>query len=114
MNTTKGEYDESALDRTLGFEDRPGQFVVWVQWRLDGELVRAEAYPLPKTLGETIVTSHGDLPAASLVRTIEILDPPGEIVVVEIYRLGDEIVKRSPNVILKQPSVTADAIAGTF
>jgi hypothetical protein len=114
LNTTKGLVDESSLQRTLGFEDRPDQYVVWIHWKLDGELVRAEAYPLLKSSGDTLVTSHGELPAASLVRTIELLDLQSEIVVVEVYRLGEEIVKRSPHVILKQASVVADAIAGTF
>ena len=57
--TTHGEVDEALLARTVGFEDRPTEFVVWVEWRLGAELVRRDA-----------------------------------------------------NVILKQPSVVADAIAG--
>lgn len=34
MNTTHGPLDESILARTVGFEDRPKEFVVWVEWRL--------------------------------------------------------------------------------
>lgn len=34
INTTHGLKYESDLARTLGFEDRPGEFVVWVEWRL--------------------------------------------------------------------------------
>jgi hypothetical protein len=57
--TTKGDVEESTLDRTVGFEDRPHEFVVWVEWKL-----------------------------------------------------GDELVKRDAHLILKRPSVVADAIAG--
>jgi hypothetical protein len=54
------------------------------------------------------------MPADALVRTIELLDLPGEIVVVELYRAGGDVVKRSPHVILKQPSVIATALVGGF
>jgi hypothetical protein len=33
INTTHGSVDEAALARTVGFEDRPTGFVVWVEWR---------------------------------------------------------------------------------
>jgi hypothetical protein len=33
INTTHGRIEESHLARTVGFEDRPGEFVVWVEWR---------------------------------------------------------------------------------
>lgn len=48
IRTTRGPVDESALARTVGFEDRPGEFVVWVEWRLDGELVRRDAHVILK------------------------------------------------------------------
>lgn len=59
LHTTKGPMEESDLLRTLGFEERPNEFVVWIEWRL-----------------------------------------------------GEELVKRSAHVILKEASVVADAIAG--
>lgn len=59
ITTTHGPLEESTLARTVGFEDRPNEFVVWVEWRL-----------------------------------------------------GDELVKRNAHVILKQGSVTADALVG--
>lgn len=34
INTTHGPTDESDLQRTVGFEDRQNEFVVWVEWRL--------------------------------------------------------------------------------
>jgi hypothetical protein len=61
INTTHGQLEESTLARTLGFEERPNEFVVWVEWRL-----------------------------------------------------GQELVRRDAHVILKQPSVTADALVGGF
>jgi hypothetical protein len=68
INTTKGPVEESTLARTVGFEDRPTEFVVWVEWRLT--------------------------------------DGPRD------ERGLAELVRRDAHVILKQPSVTADAIAG--
>jgi hypothetical protein len=46
--TTKGDVDESLLARTVGFEDRPGEFVVWVEWRMGDELVRRDAHVILK------------------------------------------------------------------
>lgn len=40
IRTTHGMMDEVLLARTVGFEDRPTEFVVWVEWRMtdhDGE-----------------------------------------------------------------------------
>ena len=48
INTTLGSMDESLLARTVGFEDRPNEFVVWVEWRVDGELVRRDAHVILK------------------------------------------------------------------
>jgi hypothetical protein len=59
INTTHGPLEESTLARTVGFEDRPNEFVIWVEWKL-----------------------------------------------------GDELVRRDAHVVLKQPTVTADAIVG--
>ena len=59
IHTTHGMLEEHELQRTLGFEERPNEFVVWIE-----------------------------------------------------YRLGDELVRRDAHVILKQPSVVADALVG--
>ena len=34
MNTTHGLMNEAQLARSVGFEDRPNEFVVWVEWRM--------------------------------------------------------------------------------
>ena len=34
IRTTHGVLEESRLARTVGFEDRPDEFVVWIEWRL--------------------------------------------------------------------------------
>jgi hypothetical protein len=44
INTTHGLVDEQLLARTVGFEDRPNEFVIWVEWRLNDELVRRDAH----------------------------------------------------------------------
>jgi len=46
--TTHGDVDESQLARTVGFEERPTEFVVWVEYRLDGELVRRDCHVILK------------------------------------------------------------------
>lgn len=48
IHTTLGLQDETLLARTVGFEDRPNEFVVWVEWRLDAELVRRDAHVIVK------------------------------------------------------------------
>lgn len=48
INTTHGLLEESSLARTVGFEDRPNEFVVWVEWKLEDELVRRDAHVILK------------------------------------------------------------------
>jgi hypothetical protein len=48
MLTTHGQLEEATLARTVGFEDRPKEFVVWVEWRLGDELVRRDAHVILK------------------------------------------------------------------
>lgn len=48
IRTTHGILEESALARTVGFEDRPNEMVVWVEWRLDDELVRRDCHVILK------------------------------------------------------------------
>jgi hypothetical protein len=48
INTTRGLQEESTLARTLGFEERPTEFVVWIEYRLNGELVRRDAHVILK------------------------------------------------------------------
>lgn len=53
INTTHGMIEEAALARTLGFEERPREFVVWVEWRLGDELVRRDAHVILKEASVT-------------------------------------------------------------
>ena len=48
IHTTHGLREEATLARTVGFEDRPTEFVIWVEWRLEGELVRRDAHVVLK------------------------------------------------------------------
>lgn len=48
INTIHGPVEESQLARTVGFEDRPSEFVIWVEWRLSDELVRRDAHVVLK------------------------------------------------------------------
>lgn len=50
IHTTLGDVEESVLDRTVGFEDRPNEFVVWVEWRHGNELVRRDAHCILKRM----------------------------------------------------------------
>lgn len=60
INTTRGQMEETDLDRTVGFEDRPNEFVVWVAWvaRDNSELVRRDAHVIlkaPSVVADAIV-----------------------------------------------------------
>jgi len=112
--TTKGELEESALRRTLGVEDRPEMLAVWVEYRLGDELVRRDAFPLPKEAGPLVYTTRGELPYTDLHRTIELTDTATEIAVAIVWRLAGELVRRDAHVILKEPSVVAEAIAASL
>jgi hypothetical protein len=48
IHTTHGQLEESTLARTVGFEDRPTEFVVWVEWKVGTELVRRDAHVILK------------------------------------------------------------------
>lgn len=48
INTIHGLMDEAMLARTVGFEDRPNEFVVWVEWKLGDEIVRRDAHVILK------------------------------------------------------------------
>jgi hypothetical protein len=48
INTIHGALEETTLARTVGFEDRPNEFVVWVEWKLADELVRRDAHVILK------------------------------------------------------------------
>lgn len=48
ITTTLGPVEEASLARTVGFEDRPSEFVVWVEWKFGGELVRRDAHVILK------------------------------------------------------------------
>lgn len=49
INTIHGAVEETELLRTVGFEDRPTEFVIWVEWRQGEELVRRDAHVVLKT-----------------------------------------------------------------
>jgi hypothetical protein len=49
---------------------------------------------------------------ASLARTVGFLDKPTEFVVFVEWREDDRLVRRDAHVLLKTPSVTADALVG--
>lgn len=48
INTTEGLLEEATLLRTVGFEDRPQEFVIWVEWKLEDKLVRRDAHVILK------------------------------------------------------------------
>jgi hypothetical protein len=62
INTTHGPLDDSTLARTLGFEERPKEFVVWVEYRLGDELVRRDAHVIlkePSVIADALVGGLG-------------------------------------------------------
>jgi len=51
---------------------------------------------------------------STLSRTAGFIDKPSEFVVYAEWREGDLLVRRDAHVILKTPSVVADALVGGF
>ena len=60
-----------------------------------------------------IHTTKGPLEESTLARTMNFRETPSEYVIEIEWRLGDELVKRSAHVILKEPSVIAECIVGS-
>jgi hypothetical protein len=44
VNTTKGEMDDSLLEKKEGFVDNDNEYTTWVEYWLDGELVHRSAH----------------------------------------------------------------------
>lgn len=60
IHTIKGDMEESLLARTVGFEDRPKEFVIWVEWKLADELVRRDAHVVLKEPSDVIGAVIGE------------------------------------------------------
>jgi hypothetical protein len=128
INTTYGELDESTLNRSVMLEDRPTEIVVLVRWQLPagvddrdaqgpakfGELVRQDAFPLPKEAGPDVSTTLGMVPYAELKRVVELEDAAQELVVAVVWWKDGVLVRRDAHVILKQPSVEAAGVAAAL
>lgn len=44
MRTTKGDIDESLLEKTSGSVDNENEHTTWTEYRLDGEIVRRDVH----------------------------------------------------------------------
>ncbi len=44
VNTTKGEMDETLLEKKEGFVDNDDEYTTWVEYWLDGELVHRSVH----------------------------------------------------------------------
>lgn len=44
VNTTKGEMDESLLEKKEGFVDNDNEYTTWVEYWLEGELVHRSVH----------------------------------------------------------------------
>ena len=44
VNTTKGEMEESLLEKKTGFVDNDNEYTTWVEYWLDGELVHRSVH----------------------------------------------------------------------
>lgn len=114
VQTTRGLFDESALARTVGLEDRPTMYALWIEWRLGDELVRRDAFPLPKEVGPMVYTVRGDLPIEQLERVVELSDTAAAYAVAVVWKLDGVLVRRDAHVVMKEPSVTATGVAATL
>lgn len=116
IRTTKGVLPLADLAVTVVLEDRPTLLALLVRYEYAGELVRQDAFPLPKQTGDLVPTIEGDLPRASLTRTLELQEGPGERMVAEVFRRPNDpqILHRSVHMILKEPTVVAEAAAAAL
>ena len=48
IHTTKGDIDESLLERKTGIVDNDNEFTTWIEYWLDGELVHRSAHVIFK------------------------------------------------------------------
>lgn len=48
VTTTKGEMDESLLEKRTGSEENDNEFIDWVEYWLDGELVHRSVHVILK------------------------------------------------------------------
>lgn len=60
-------------------------------------------------------TIRGQMAEADLLRTVQFTDRPGEFTVTVEWHAKDtgELVRRDAHIILKEPSVVADALASS-
>lgn len=122
IETTNGPMDEATLTRSVILHDRPSGLALWIEYRVgsavDGDLVRRDAFPLPKNLDANgqVFTTKGFLPPQTpgLTRVVLLSENDNELVVEERFTLDGELVSNSPHVILKHPSVTASALAAAL
>jgi hypothetical protein len=87
IHTTHGDMDAAVLQRITGHEDRPESFVTWVEYRWPGHRVETCAICRETQAREALGTMRDAYGA---------------------------LVRRDAHVILKEPSVTADAIAASI
>jgi hypothetical protein len=62
VNTTKGEMEESLLEKKTGVEDNENERIDWVEYWLDSELVHRSAHITLKKYsltGEAVAASFG-------------------------------------------------------
>jgi hypothetical protein len=58
VNTTKGEMDDSLLEKKEGFVDNDDEYTTWVEYWLDGELVHRSVHvQLKKSVGLSATTA---------------------------------------------------------
>ena len=58
VNTTKGEMDDSLLEKKEGFVDNDDEYTTWVEYWLDGELVHRSVHvQLKKSVGLTATSA---------------------------------------------------------
>lgn len=61
-----------------------------------------------------IRTTKGVVEESTLARTVIFQDHPNEFTIAVEYRLGDELVRRDAHIVMKEPSVIADAVAASL
>lgn len=61
VTTTKGDMDDSLLDRKFGVVDNENEYTTWVEYWLDGELVHRSAHVTLKKMPDFTFGEVGNI-----------------------------------------------------
>lgn len=121
IDTIVGPREDTTLRSFTRFEEQPDAYLIQAEWLASQDdhevVVKHVAYRLDKTQADgdgMLMTTHGNVPVATLAHTVMFKNLPNEYLVTAEWHIGEELVRRDCHVVLKAGSVIADGIASSF